>query len=201
MQSVDWFPTLLTAAGTKAGVGDWKAVMQLPGTSDEPHFQLGDGIDVWDTLSKGDPSPRSEVIIEAHNNDHNADDGNGQAIIVGDLKLILEKGPNWHGPPNDGWYESASFPGRYNHTVDCGAPFPSDITVSLPPALFNLTADPCEFNDIKDKQPDDYQRLLARLAVYQATAVDESFHHLPLCDNPSGPVDKPIDGNWMPVCP
>ena len=68
-------------------------------------------------------------------------------------------------------------------------------------SVFVLFVVPGEFNDIKDKQPDDYQRLLARLAVYQATAVDESFHHLPLCDNPSGPVDKPIDGNWMPVCP
>ena len=31
------------------------------------------------------------------------DDGNGQAIRVGDFKLIYEKGPEWHGPPNDLW--------------------------------------------------------------------------------------------------
>ena len=68
---------------------------------------------VQDTLSTGTASPRTEVIIEAHNNDTsgaNAEDGNGQAIIVGDLKLILEKGPMWHGPPNDGWYDSGSLP-------------------------------------------------------------------------------------------
>ena len=35
------------------------------------------------------------------------DDGNGQAIRVGDFKLIYEKGPEWskwHGRPNDLWY-------------------------------------------------------------------------------------------------
>ena len=29
----------------------------------------------------------------------NSDDGNGQALRVGDYKLIFEKGPQWHGPP------------------------------------------------------------------------------------------------------
>ena len=32
---------------------------------------------------------------------------------------------------------------RYNHTVDCGASQPTNISVALPPVLFNLTADPC----------------------------------------------------------
>jgi len=58
-----------------------------------------------------------------------------------------------------------------------------------------------EYHDIKDEQPDDYNRLLERLAAYQATAVDVSYHELPLCDNPSSDVTKPVDGNWMPVCP
>jgi arylsulfatase A-like enzyme len=214
MHAADWYPTILTAAlegKQKAKHGredesgdstefsypyaDWRELMD---GSVDPPFILGDGVNVWGMLSSGEASPRDEVLLEAHPAGQK-DDGNGQAIIVGDLKLILEKGPMWHGPPNDLWYASGSNPSLYNHTVDCGSPAPK--SGPLPPCMFNLTADPCEFNNIINDQPDDYARLLDRLKVYQKTAVPKSFHTLPLCDNPSSPLDKPVDGTWMPVCP
>lgn len=89
----------------------------------EPPFQLGDGMDCWASLATATPSPRKEVIHESHPHDH--DDGNGQALRVGDFKLIYEKGPMWSSSPkrpggqtgggpanssnlNDWWYPSGT---------------------------------------------------------------------------------------------
>lgn len=80
-----------------------------------------------------------------------ADDGNGQALRVGRYKLFLEKGPQWHGPPNDLWYESGSNPQQYSHTVDCGGPVPSPNAsnyCAAPPCLSDVVGDPCEFYDL-----------------------------------------------------
>lgn len=204
MHAADWFPTLLsaakqayTAAGTSTAQDDWRSLMQF-GEGGEPEWQLGDGVDVWDMLSRGTPSPRSEVLIEAHPQGQGTDDGNGQAIIVGELKLILEKGPQWHGPPNDLWYASGSNPELYNHTLQCGA---APVKGPLPPCLFNLTADPCEYQDLKDVLPEAFAELRQRLAAYQATAVPASFHQLPMCNHPTSPLKEPVNGTWMPVCP
>mmetsp|Transcript_50791 Transcript_50791/g.99557 ORF Transcript_50791/g.99557 Transcript_50791/m.99557 type:complete len:546 (-) Transcript_50791:14-1651(-) len=206
MHVADWFPSLLTAAsqglpgstsGQKDQEMDWRKVVNLQG---EPPWQAGDGEDLWKMISEGAPSPRSEVLLEAHHGDGSQfDDGNGQAIIVGDLKLILEKGPEWHGPPNDLWYESGSNPSRYNHTVQCTQPPPKND--ALPLCLFNLTADPCEYYDLSAQFPHEVARLKNRLAAYQKTAVPKDFHKLPLCKQPSSPVDQPVNGTWMPVCP
>ena len=91
----------------------------------EPPFQLGDGMDCWASLATAAPSPRKEVIHESHPHGTGTDDGNGQALRVGDFKLIYEKGPMWSslggrpaaqgggGPPNsshlnDWWFPSGA---------------------------------------------------------------------------------------------
>merc|ERR1719174_571494 len=127
----------------------WRSLMP----SSDPPFQLGDGVNVWDTLSKGEPSPRTEVIVEAHPPGKGKDDGNGQAIRVGDFKLIFEKGPMWHGPPNDLWYESGSDPSKYTHVIDCGGSPPKASAADYCdpkklPCLFNIHEDPCEYHDL-----------------------------------------------------
>ncbi len=203
MHATDWFPTVLSAAAEGHQVSadqvsaDPRAWQDLMDRNDPP-FVLGDGVNVWPMLSQGAPSPRTEVLLEAHPVG-GKDDGNGQAIVVGDLKLILEKGPMWHGPPNDLWYTSGSNPQLYNHTVKC-APAPQG-GGPLPPCMFNVTADPCEYHNLIDERPEDYQRLLGRLNVYQKTAVVKGFHKLPMCAHPSSPLKQPVDGTWMPVCP
>ena len=84
----------------------WKDWHELVG-KEEPRFQLGDGVDTFATLATGEASPRTEIIHEAHQAGH--EDGNGQAIRVGDLKLIFEKGPMWHGEP--------TYSRRYSHVA------------------------------------------------------------------------------------
>ena len=171
----------------------------------EPPMQLGDGIDNWKALATGAVSARTEVIHESH--PAGTDDGNGQAIRVGDFKLIFEKGPMWHGPPNDLWYDSGSNPASYNHTLDCGGkpPLPNATGYCDPdklPCLFNVRDDPCEFFDLSSQHPDVVQRLKKRLADYQATSVPVDFHKLQgaNCTASSPKAHKAWNNSWQPFC-
>jgi len=209
--AVDWMPSLLGLAinGLDADPSSeswqpWTA-MKFDG---QPAWQLGDGVDVWRSLATGSVSPRTEIIHEAHNTSGSgSDDGNGQAIRVGDFKLITEKGPQWHGPPNDYWYESDSDPSSYSHIISCGEDFPDESAEDYChpdklPCLFNIRKDPCEFHDLSKQLPAKVAELTARLAEYQATAVPKSFHKLVGCDADSNPDKHPeFNGTWMPYCP
>lgn len=59
--------------------------------------------------------------------------------------------------------------------------------------LFNITADPCERHDLAEQRPDVVQRLLARLAFYNQTAVPVYFP-------PDDPRADPSQhgGAWVP---
>lgn len=59
--------------------------------------------------------------------------------------------------------------------------------------LFNITADPCERQDLADQRPDVVQQLLARLAYYNQTAVPVYFP-------PDDPRAEPSrhGGAWVP---
>lgn len=182
-------------------------------TSAEPPFQLGDGLDCWAAISTGSASPRTEIIHEAHPTAagmHGKDDGNGQALRMGDMKLVFEKGPMWHGPPNDLWYDSYSEPEKYSHSITCGASGntpPSNTTADYChpdrlPCLFNVTADPCEYHDLSKAMPDQMAKMIARLRDYQATAVPKDFHHLVgvNCSDPDPSKHPEWNNSWMPFC-
>jgi len=209
--AVDWMPSLLSLAvngldGDPASDSwtPWTVMLGL----NEPEWQLGDGMDVWRSLATGSDSPRTEIIHEAHNTSGTgSDDGIGQAIRIGDFKLIMEKGPEWHGPPNDLWYESGSDPSNYSHVVDCGGPFPieTDVDYCHPdrlPCLFNIKEDPCEFHDLSSRMPNKVKEMTERLRDYQVTAVPKNFSELPRCSVSSNPkFHTDFDGTWMPHCP
>lgn len=59
--------------------------------------------------------------------------------------------------------------------------------------LFNITADPCERQDVSDQRPDVVQHLLARLAYYNQTAVPVYF---PPDDPRADPSQQ--SGAWVP---
>jgi len=205
--AVDWMPSLLSLAvnglDRDPASDSWISWTVMTGHN-EPEWQLGDGIDVWRSLATGSASPRTEIVHEAHST---SDDGIGQAIRIGDFKLIVAKGPEWHGPPNDLWYESGSDPSNYSHVIDCGGPAPRETEADYChpdklPCLFNIKEDPCEFHDLSSKMPNKVKVMIERLRDYQITAVPTTFHELPSCSVSANPKFHPdFNGTWMPYCP
>jgi arylsulfatase B len=84
VHATDWLPSLVSMA---TGGRDFRDFAP-PG---EPPYLLGDGVDVWKTLSTGAPSPRDWLLLETHPDPHTV---HGDAIIVGDWK-IYRRGPEW----------------------------------------------------------------------------------------------------------
>jgi hypothetical protein len=83
--SADWrdWRDLLPAAHSIAA--DGQSVETAASVFVEPPFQLGDGIDCWASISTGSPSPRTEIIHEAHptaKGMNGTDDGNGQVATT-----------------------------------------------------------------------------------------------------------------------
>ncbi|XP_029309872.1 arylsulfatase I-like [Cottoperca gobio] len=111
------------------------------------------------------------------------------AIRVGDWKLLT--GDPGHGdwvPPQ----VLSTFPGRWWNLERAVSPLPK----SSPPKnvwLFNITADPCERQDLADQRPDVVQQLMVRLAFYNQTAVPVYFP-------PDDPRADPSrhSGAWVP---
>ena len=133
----------------------------------EPPYLIGDGMDVWASLSTGAPSPRDWLLLEAHPVTSTGE-GHGDALIVGDWKLI-----RWWLSPENGWFPPpGQHPNATNYTIQCGpppAPAPNQCKNSY--CLFNVTADPCEHHDVASEHPDVVAAMTAALAPYQATAV------------------------------
>ncbi|KAG9266164.1 arylsulfatase I [Astyanax mexicanus] len=174
----DWYPTLVRLAGGN--------VSQDQGL---------DGYDIWPVLSENKESPRLEIL-------HNIDPLNRQglgswqagqglwdttvqaAIRVGDWKLLT--GDPGHGdwvPPQ----VLTSFPGGW-WNLERGT---GEVKKSV--WLFNITADPCERNDLADQRPGVVRKLLARLVSYNHTAI-------PVCYPPDDPRANPNvnGGAWVP---
>ncbi|XP_077994398.1 arylsulfatase B-like [Glandiceps talaboti] len=155
MHLTDWVPTLYHAAG-----GD---MTDLPDNLD--------GFDLWDTIANGVPSPRTEIL-------HNIDPiFQVAALRVGDYKIVVGE---VHGQ-NNSWYRPDELTQEDLDSplvIDCGQR-PDDALQNcqpnIKPCLFDISKDPCEFNNLAESQPDILQRLLSVLDKYDATAVEPMF--------------------------
>jgi len=183
-------------------------------------------MDLWGYISGKDASsPRTEVLHEAHK--HNSTDGNGNALRVGDWKVVLRTGGQWatgtRMGSNDGWFggpgSSDNVTGAYvlpkgattqNWTVSCPRP-PRDIVSSYPcekkkgegadapefACLFNIKEDPCELIDMSSTHPEKLHELMTRLDVYRATSTTTSAA-TPNPDGPTCPDDRTVPDTLCP---
>ncbi|XP_071494944.1 arylsulfatase I-like isoform X2 [Diadema antillarum] len=179
MHVCDWMPTLYELAG-----GDSKQLNNL------------DGMSVWGMLSRGEESPRNEIL-------HNIDPvGNFSALRIGDYKVIQgisykDKWSDWY-PPEGVSAEELDFqdPVPNSFVVSC-PPKPSNASSNCKPlekpCLFNIRNDPCEYYNIADWNQDILKEMLARLDVYKTTMV-------PPRNKPPDPNSNPKfhDNCWVP---
>ena len=143
----DWFPTIVNLSG---------------GSVDGTPL---DGYNVWETLSKGEPSPRKEILhnidpIDAYWNGHYEPYKHCRqaAIRVGDWKLLTGCPGNgsWFPPPE------SFFPIKHSPNVN------DNINSTF---LFNIREDPEERNELSGVYPEMVSYLMTRLKEYNATAV------------------------------
>ena len=168
----DWLPTLVELAG-----GNLNGTKPL------------DGFNVWETINRGDPSPRTEML---HNIDpvktpwYHSSFSPGYkwcpqaALRVGDWKLLT-------GCPGD----SRWIPAR-NSSLDLSEEknFKNDIKKLF---LFNIAEDPDERHELSSQYPEKVKELLARLEEYNNTAVPVQYPDLDPASDP-----KLHGGAWSP---
>ncbi|KAL9963491.1 hypothetical protein ACROYT_G027002 [Oculina patagonica] len=127
-----------------------------------------DGYDVWRAISNGEGSPRTEIL-------HNIDTKTvpeselgfayqGIGLRVGDMKLLMGV-PNisYFIPPEDRRSSQASKLSRRD-LEDPPVPI-------VDVALYNITADPYEKNDLSQRFPDIVKKLQDRVQFYMKGAV------------------------------
>ncbi|GIX69452.1 arylsulfatase B [Caerostris darwini] len=160
---------------------------------------LIDGIDMWQSLLDGSPSPRTEVLQNLYPISETA------AFRLGDWKVVNGSarvgfdrwfGPsgleNFDGPTNYEWvFKNGSIVGDI--LMETGmwiADDPNEIydqlritcEKSLPetafncdpikkPCLFNITDDPCEYKDLPDDNPEIVEQIMEMIMKYKAEAV------------------------------
>ncbi|KAI4812305.1 hypothetical protein KUCAC02_023704 [Chaenocephalus aceratus] len=178
----DWFPTLLGLAGAP-----------------QSNHSL-DGHDVWETISKGWPSPRTEILFNIDPVSRKPGEPYDKALVlngfgiwdtavraairVGDWKLLT-------GNVGDGdWIPPYALPGGPERWQKLEKRR-NEVGKSV--WLFNITSDPYERSDLAEVHPEVVKHLLTRLAEYNLTAV-----------MPRNPPDDPMadpelhGGVWSP---
>ncbi|XP_077983194.1 arylsulfatase B-like [Glandiceps talaboti] len=125
-----------------------------------------DGINCWDAMSKGNESPRTEMLITVDTEFANVEGllgANVTAIRKGDWKLII-------GYPAFSyvWKEFGWYPPQYTNCDLDNIPSPEGPEVDV--RLYNLKADPYEHHNVADQNPGVVADLRQALQKYEATA-------------------------------
>lgn len=143
----DWLPTIVHLSG---------------GSVDSMPL---DGYNVWETLSSGEPSPRTEILhnvdpIDAYWDSHfeSYHHCRQAAIRVGDWKLLTGC------PGNGSWIP----PPESSYLFEHGSNYHDNINSTF---LFNIREDPEERNELSAVYPDKVAFLMQRIREYNATAV------------------------------
>lgn len=180
MHAVDWNPTILSAAGVK----------------NEIDYAI-DGIDQWESISKGQPSKRSEFIYNL-DNEFLAPQGHA-AIRVGNYKLIQGyPGPlqDWYSPDedlDDGLKQLCLENDNEYYNRLAKQSMGKDGIITTGDRLYNLHEDPNEYNDIADTHKDIVEALKKKLDDYRAELVPPK-EYLP---DPKSNPDH-YGGFWLP---
>lgn len=131
---VDWYPTLLALAG---------ASTQQPAQVD--------GVNVWATISAGQPSPHSEIILNAT--------PIAGAIRVGNWKFLLNPTREHHDGGNSADQKKAARPRD-------GAASQGEFV-----ELFDLAADPGETQNLAAEHPEIVRELRTRYEAFARQAI------------------------------
>ncbi|XP_078343218.1 arylsulfatase B-like isoform X2 [Oculina patagonica] len=154
----DWYPTILRLAGV---------------TSEDKSPIPLDGHDVWDTISLGKPSPRTEMLlnIDLPGSVPPGPDVlggySGIALRMGEMKLLMNV-PNvtWFKPPEIGGKPEREIP------LDAMLEHPDvDKVEKIDVALYNISTDPEERVDLSKTLPDIVKKMQMRLKDYMKSSV------------------------------
>ncbi|KAF3708037.1 Arylsulfatase I [Channa argus] len=158
-------------------VSDWYPTLLRLGRALQSHQGL-DGHDVWSTISKGRPCPRTEILFNIDPVSRNPGEPYDKALVLngfgiwdtairaairaGDWKLLT-------GNVGDGdWIPPQALPGGREQWQKLEKRR-NEMGKSV--WLFNVTADPYERSDLAETRPEVVKHLLTRLAEYNQTAV------------------------------
>ena len=166
----DWLPSLVSMA---TGGEDFRKYAP-PG---EPAYELGDGIDVWATITGTAATPQREWVLLETGPNFPAFPLHGHGLIMGEMKLISVTNRS-NNALADGWFAP---PGQAidltPYSTKCGLPLrngtvPVGTASCIKPifCLFNLTEDPCEYTDIASQRPEVVQEMMAFLTEMSSTA-------------------------------
>ncbi|XP_012944441.2 arylsulfatase B [Aplysia californica] len=180
MHAVDWFPTILQAAGIDYHDSNW------------------DGLGQWQAIRLLSASPRSEFVYNLDNSTHPTQ---GRAAIrVGDFKLIEGfPGPysDWYLPGQQGQGQNDASCATFDRADDLGCwqdgPEQMGKNWTLFKGLFNLRNDPYERENLYEARPDIVSQLRARMSYHYARMVPANYP-------PADPRGDPArwGGVWSP---
>ncbi|XP_078000529.1 arylsulfatase B-like [Glandiceps talaboti] len=149
--------------------------LSLAGGIPDPNL---DGINVWDTLSKGKPTPRKETLqhLDVHPDSYH------YVMRVGDYKLMDGQwnimyrlplsGTSFVTNRIDSWYPPIDLKNPDVPDVP-GSPFPFNTTF-----LFNIAEDPRETTDLSESMPEKVEELRLAAQKYIKSAPPTFFPEL-----------------------